>query len=195
MKVLGKVCVEQGWGYCNVSRRQEPNENLLNLLTQLNGNMSNKARDKAIAKFREDPTVKILIASLKCGGVGLNLTMASRVICVDLWWNSSIEQQAFCRIFRIGQESETQIVRLIVKNTVDEKLQSLQDKKSAAIQEAIDDPKILERKSVTELMRLFGPVAEDENQKPFFVVVEGEYGKGLMPDSDDPGGFFGRGRG
>ena len=55
--------------------------------------MTHEARDNAINTFRDDPNIKIMIASLKCGGVGLNLTMASRVICVDLWWNSSVEQQ------------------------------------------------------------------------------------------------------
>lgn len=55
--------------------------------------MTIAARDKAIDQFGRNPDSKILIASLKCGGVGLNLTMASRVICVDLWWNDGIEQQ------------------------------------------------------------------------------------------------------
>lgn len=51
------------------------------------------ARDKAIENFRVKPDIMIMVASLKCGGIGLNLTMASRVICVDLWWNDSVEQQ------------------------------------------------------------------------------------------------------
>lgn len=55
--------------------------------------MSHKEREKAIESFRENASVSIMIASLKCGGVGLNLNMASRVLCVDLWWNSSLEQQ------------------------------------------------------------------------------------------------------
>lgn len=138
--------------------------------------MTHDARDKSVAQFRIDPDLKIMIASLKCGGVGLNLTMASRVICVDLWWNSSVEQQAFCRVFRIGQDSETFITRLIVKNTVDEKLQNMQDKKDVAINGAIDNPSILEKRSLPELMQLFGPVIESEGQKPFIMVEdEGEY--------------------
>lgn len=55
--------------------------------------MSQVEREKAIDSFRDDASVSIMIASLKCGGIGLNLTMASRVLCVDLWWNSSVEQQ------------------------------------------------------------------------------------------------------
>lgn len=50
-------------------------------------------RDKAIRNFESDPNKTVLIATLKCGGVGLNLTMASKVILVDLWWNSSVEEQ------------------------------------------------------------------------------------------------------
>lgn len=63
--------------------------------------------------------MRILLASLKCGGIGLNLTMAQKVIVVDPWWNDSIEQQAFCRVFRIGQAKETSMTRFIVKNTID----------------------------------------------------------------------------
>lgn len=55
--------------------------------------MKTKARVNAIQQFGADPEKKILIASLKAGGIGLNLTMASRVICVDLWWNSATEEQ------------------------------------------------------------------------------------------------------
>ena len=149
--------------------------------------MSHESRDNAVARFRTQADVKIMIASLKCGGVGLNLTMASRVICVDLWWNSFVEQQAFARIFRIGQESETFITRLIVKNTVDEKLQKMQDDKSAVIGEAIDSPKILEKRTLPELMALFGRVSEDENRKPFIMPDDdGEYDSVVPQNLDDP---------
>ena len=156
MKVLGRLFQQRGWAFVNY-----------------HGKMSHEARDNAITTFRDDRTAKIMIASLKCGGVGLNLTMASRVICVDLWWNSSVEQQAFCRVFRIGQSSETFITRLVVKNSVDEKLQTLQDSKREAIDAAIDDAKMLDQLSLTELMRLFGPVGVGEDKKPFILVDEG----------------------
>lgn len=76
LQILGCICTDEGWDYC-----------------QYHGKMSPDARDKAIDTFRDLDTKIILLASLKCGGIGLNLTMASRVICVDLWWNSSVEQQ------------------------------------------------------------------------------------------------------
>ncbi len=67
--------------------------------------MTHEGRDKALTTFRDDANTKLMIASLKCGGVGLNLTMASRVICVDLWWNSSVEQQG--TLFPFPHPSQT----------------------------------------------------------------------------------------
>lgn len=150
--------------------------------------MALEARDKAVAQFSQDPEIKIMIASLKCGGIGLNLTMASRVICVDLWWNKCIEQQAFCRIHRIGQKSETFVTRFIVKKTVDEELEKMQKRKALPIAEAIDNPIVGEKLSLHELMGLFGQVAEDAEGKPFVVAEdEGENEPAFSQDQDDLG--------
>jgi len=65
--------------------------------------------------------------------VGLNLTMASKVIMIDPWWNSASEQQAFCRVFRIGQQEKTFMSRLCVRDTVDERLIQMQEKKQKEI--------------------------------------------------------------
>lgn len=67
---------------------------------QFTGEMDLKARDKARRQFLEDSEVNIMIAGLKCGGIALNLTAANRVISIDLWWNHSVELQAFGRVFR-----------------------------------------------------------------------------------------------
>lgn len=74
------------------------------------GDMTFNARDNAIKRFSEDDDYFILIASLKAGGVGLNLTAGNRVIIIDLWWNQSVETQAFCRVYRIGQVREVEVV-------------------------------------------------------------------------------------
>jgi SNF2 family DNA or RNA helicase len=71
--------------------------------------------------------------------VGLNLTMASRVIMVDPWWNSASEQQAFCRVFRIGQKEETYMSRLCVKNSIDSSLVEMQERKSKEIAQVMED--------------------------------------------------------
>ena len=71
--------------------------------------------------------------------MGLNLTMASKVIMIDPWWNSASEQQAFCRVFRIGQREETFMSRLCVKNTVDQTLINMQDRKDKEIAAIMED--------------------------------------------------------
>ena len=170
MRIVERICEKHKWGFCSY-----------------NGDMSHEARGESMKRFRDQDEVKVLVASLKCGGVGLNLTMASKVICVDLWWNSSVEQQAFCRVFRIGQTEETYITRFVVKNTIDEKLEELQKEKDAAIFTAIDDSRMLRTFSVKNLMRLFGPVRHEEDGKPFILVNDDGDGDrtGLELSADD----------
>jgi SNF2 family DNA or RNA helicase len=65
--------------------------------------------------------------------------MASRVIVIDPWWNSAAEQQAFCRVFRFGQRETTFLTKFCVKNTVDERLIQMQEKKQKEIDEVMED--------------------------------------------------------
>ncbi|KAI4623765.1 uncharacterized protein J4E84_004191 [Alternaria hordeiaustralica] len=150
--------------------------------------MSLGARDKAISTFAENPDCKIMLASLRCGGLGLNLTMASKVIMIDPWWNSASEQQAFCRVFRIGQREETFMSRLCVKNTVDQTLINMQDRKDkeiAAIME--DDGKTMKKMDTRTLMRLFGNLEEDPDGRPFIMVDNPDPRGGFRADRDDEG--------
>ncbi|KAL8925796.1 MAG: hypothetical protein Q9208_003293 [Pyrenodesmia sp. 3 TL-2023] len=130
------------------------------------GGMNNKQRDKAIDEFGTEPGKQVLVASLKCGGLGLNLTMASKIICVDLWFNSFIEQQ----------ESETYVNRLVLKGTVDERLIALQERKKKLIGRALGDTQAFKHFSAEDLMRLFGHVKHDEHDRPF-IVVDDEQGR------------------
>ncbi len=114
--------------------------------------------------------------------------MASRVICVDLWFNSSVEQQgksyqicsldpvlnilAFCRVLRIGQKLETHITRFVVKGTIDERLIALQKHKDKIISAAMDDRTVLAQLSLKELLNLFGEVGHDANNQPFIYADE-----------------------
>ena len=153
--------------------------------------MSHQARDKAIASFgKSDGKIRVMIASLKCGGIGLNLTMASRVICVDLWFNSCVEQQAFCRVFRIGQKEETFITRFVVNDTVDDRLEQMQKYKEKIVGAAIDDRSVLSKLSVQEVMRLFGEVHIDKRtNRPLIALDEDETLDAILPpvpdDEDD----------
>lgn len=167
MQILEKVCLKKKWKYCTY-----------------NGKMSHQARDKTINDFAEDDDMKIMIASLKCGGVGLNLTMASKVICIDLWFNSCVEQQAFCRVFRIGQDSETFITRFVVENSADGKLIDMQLKKNALIARAMEDRSVMSKLSVEEVLRLFGDVRLDKDKRPFIHLEDDEKLDSLFEKKD-----------
>ena len=136
------------------------------------GAMSHEARDRAIEEFSKEPEKQILIASLKAGGLGLNLTMASRVLLIDPWWNKAVEQQAFCRVFRIGQEKETRMTRFVVMNTIDAAMMDIKERKQIEIDEVMSSSKGKEKLSVHDLMRLFGTIGEDEEGRAF-IFAEG----------------------
>lgn len=86
-------------------------------------------RMKIVKAFNSLEDVKIFLISLKAGGTGLNLTAANRVILLDDWWNPAVEEQAFARSYRIGQKNDVEIYRLICKDTIEEKILLLQEKK------------------------------------------------------------------
>ena len=77
--------------------------------------------------------VKIFLISLKAGGTGLNLTGADVVIHYDPWWNVSAENQATDRAYRIGQKNRVQVYKLITNNSIEKKINKLQEKKSKNI--------------------------------------------------------------
>ena len=98
---------------------------------------STKDREAAVNRFQEDGDIRIFLISLKAGGVGLNLTAADYVIHYDPWWNPAVEMQASDRAHRIGQTKRVFTYKLISKDSVEEKILSLQDKKKALVQKLI----------------------------------------------------------
>lgn len=76
---------------------------------------------------------------MKCGGQALDLPVANRVIIVDLWYNKTVEQQAFKRVHRIGQTKETHLVRILARGSIDERLYILQNAKDAIVNRALQD--------------------------------------------------------
>lgn len=95
----------------------------------LHGGMDIKCRDEAIREFREDSSIRVLLMSLKAGGVALNLTVASEVFLVDNWWNPAAEMQAIDRTHRLGQYRPIRATRYICEGTVEERVLQLQEKK------------------------------------------------------------------
>ena len=88
----------------------------------LHGSLNAKAREKIINNFQNNKSYPILIATLKTGGVGLNLTSAQNVIHYDLGWNPAVENQATDRTYRIGQDKDVMVYRFITKGTLEEKI-------------------------------------------------------------------------
>ena len=103
------------------------------------GSMSSSHRNDAVIDFISKPNVRIMLVSLKAGNAGLNLTAASQVIILDPFWNPYIEEQAIDRAHRIGQRRTVQVHRILVKETVEDRILALQDKKRALIEGALDE--------------------------------------------------------
>ncbi|HVX28355.1 MAG TPA: DEAD/DEAH box helicase, partial [Parafilimonas sp.] len=103
------------------------------------GSTSAPDREKAIQRFQNDENCRVFLISLKAGGVGLNLTAADYVYIVDPWWNPAVEQQAIDRTHRIGQTKNIFAYRMICKDTVEDKILKLQERKRALAAELITD--------------------------------------------------------
>jgi SNF2 family DNA or RNA helicase len=120
------------------------------------GGMGQKNRSAVIERFQTDPAARLLLVSLKAGGLGLNLTAASRVIHYDLWYNPAVENQATDRAFRIGQKRNVFVHRFITKNTFEEKIDAmLSSKRELADMTVSSGESWLARMSHNELKELF----------------------------------------
>lgn len=103
------------------------------------GSTSAIDREKAIQRFQNDDKCRIFLISLKAGGVGLNLTAADYVYIVDPWWNPAVEQQAIDRTHRIGQTKNIFAYRMICKDTIEDKILQLQERKRVLARDLIAD--------------------------------------------------------
>ncbi len=103
------------------------------------GSTSSADRERAIRTFQEQDECRVFLISLKAGGIGLNLTAADYVYIVDPWWNPAVEQQAIDRTHRIGQTRNIFAYRLICKDTIEEKMLILQERKRTLAKELISD--------------------------------------------------------
>ena len=93
------------------------------------GGCNIKQREEMVRRFQNNRADKIFVLSLKAAGTGLNLTAASHVIHYDLWWNPAVENQATDRAYRIGQEKNVMVHRMICKNTFEERIDEMIQKK------------------------------------------------------------------
>ena len=120
------------------------------------GSLNVNQREEMINKFQTDKDTKVMILSLKAGGTGLNLTSATNVIHYDLWWNPAVEDQATDRTYRIGQDKNVMVHRLITLGTFEEKIdEMLKSKKELADMAVYEGEKIITELSDEEIYEIF----------------------------------------
>ncbi|MBK9960991.1 MAG: DEAD/DEAH box helicase [Saprospiraceae bacterium] len=105
----------------------------------LTGETKMEQREKNVKIFQEDESIKIFLISIKAGGTGLNLTAADYIFILDPWWNPFVEKQAIARSHRIGRHKPVQVLRFIVKDSIEQKIQILQEEKKQLSEALIDE--------------------------------------------------------
>lgn len=116
---------------------------------------STQDRQLEVEKFQHDSKYQVFLLSLKAGGVGLNLTSASYVFLLDPWWNPAAEAQAYDRAHRIGQKNNVFVYKFITKNSIEEKILKLQQKKLQLFDTMINgDNDILKKLNLNDVMNL-----------------------------------------
>ncbi|KAI1136949.1 SNF2 family N-terminal domain-containing protein [Hypoxylon sp. FL0543] len=122
LSIIAKLLDEEGYKYC-----------------RLEGSMTIARRDQSIEALTNDPSTRIMLASLGACGVGLNLVAADTVILVDSWWAPAIEDQAIDRVHRLGQTRETTVWKLVMEDSVEERVLGIQAKKRELVNLAFQD--------------------------------------------------------
>lgn len=118
----------------------------------IDGSVPAKTRIEMVDNFNENDDIKVFLIMLKSGGTGLNLASADVVIHLDLWWNPQAENQATDRAHRIGQTNTVEVIHLITKGTIEEKILELQNKKRILSDKLIDG-EIRDKNVISELTK------------------------------------------
>lgn len=131
----------------------------------IDGSVSSKKRMELVDKFNSDDT-NVFLITLKAGGTGLNLTSADVVIHLDLWWNPQVENQATDRAHRIGQKNTVEVIKLVCKGTIEERILELQNKKKILSDTLIEgedrDQNIISKLTEKDIKRLLALDNEEE---------------------------------
>ena len=132
LNAMGEYCRNQHWDYSFIT-----------------GQTADRAEE--IRRFQEEEDVRVFLLSLKAGGVGINLTAADYVVLFDPWWNPAAERQAIDRAHRMGQTRKVISYKMIVRDTIEEKILKMQEEKTALMEGIISDEQ-----------GFFGTLKEDE---------------------------------
>jgi len=120
----------------------------------LTGEVPQQQRELVIKQFQDDPETHLFFISIKAGGFGLNLTSADYVFILDPWWNPAVEEQAMSRAHRMGQKKKVFVYRFIAKDTIEEKIHQLQERKSKLADVFIGSDNPFRSGDQEELMRM-----------------------------------------
>jgi hypothetical protein len=112
-------------------------------------------RGELVRQFQATEGPAVFLISLKAGGFGLNLTAASYVVLFDPWWNPAVENQAIDRTHRIGQANKVIAYRLLIKNSIEEKIRELQKQKRALAEDVLGEEKFAQSLTLQDLQFLF----------------------------------------
>ncbi|KAL5358467.1 SNF2 family N-terminal domain-containing protein [Aspergillus floccosus] len=124
------------------------------------GGMRNDLREASLNKLRNNSGTRVLLCSLRAGALGLNLTAASRVVILEPFWNPFVEEQAIDRVHRLNQTLDVKIYKLIIKETVEERILDLQDRKRELANVTIEGKIAAAKLTMKDMMALFGRDAE-----------------------------------
>ena len=147
----------------NIVNQELTNHNISTYI--IDGSIPSKKRIELVNKFNQDST-NVFLITLKAGGTGLNLTSADVVIHLDLWWNPQVENQATDRAHRIGQKNTVEVIKLICKGTIEERILQLQNKKKILSDKLIEgderDQNIISKLTAKDIKELLSLDNEEE---------------------------------
>jgi len=119
------------------------------------GGLTQRQRTRVLEQFQGDGEAPFMVMSIKAGGVGLNLTEANNVILFDRWWNPAVERQAIDRVFRIGQTRDVMVYKMVVADTIEERIVEVLKAKDALADAAVGaDGALAETLRIDELVAL-----------------------------------------
>lgn len=146
IKILGKLCARRGWGYGEYSGRNSVDQ-----------------RNRTLHKFKTTTPSdqRVLIMSTRAGGLGLNVTEASYCCIVDPWWNEPTEDQAFSRLYRIGQRKDCVVRRFLIKDTIDTQLMLHLQRVKAEECDRVIDGRPNNKLTTEDMVKMFGPTKKD----------------------------------
>ena len=137
-----------------INNSLEPN----GVVSKYHGSLSPEKKSQIVSDFENNPGPQVLLISLKAGGLGLNLNSATSVILFDRWWNPAVEDQAIYRACRFERKNHLHVLKFLIKNTIEERINTILNHKKDAFEEYIDNAQSADIPSLSsnELMKILG---------------------------------------